>query len=200
MKNIGFFAIVALLTLFRIYIRFSSNSPPRWVTQQLHKLKVEFKGSINIFSTLKGQFQGHSFQMRVNSDGMQIVLHRNRGSNFKLYISTRRLDFPLFMRKLYDLHYEEGGHLLVYSNDQAKSKSLLSNKSYQKFVEFLIESCKVKTPVRLENLSTALEKDPVTFEMSSKKISVSMKYQHKNLERAFITNLLNKFIILSNKL
>jgi hypothetical protein len=73
-------------------------------------------------------------------------------------------------------------------------------KSFQKFLEDLIESCRVKTPVKLENIITALEKDSVTFEISSKIISVSMKYQHQNLEHGYITNLLKKFIILSNTL
>ena len=200
METIGIFAIAALVTLFRLYFGFSSNSPPRWVTQQLQKLKAEFKGSIDIFSTLKGQFQGHSFQMKANSDDMRIMLHRNRASNFKLNISTRRLGFPLFMKRLYNFQYEEGGHLFIYSNDQIKSQSLLSNKNFKKFLEYLIESCKVNSPVRLENLGTALEKDSVSFEISSKKICVSMKYQHQNLEPEFITNLLSKFVVLSNKL
>ena len=138
--------------------------------------------------------------MKASSNDIQLVLHRNRGSNFKLYISTRRLDFPLFMNRLYDFQYDEGGHLFIYSNDQAKSKSLLSNKDFQKFIEHLIESCKLNSPVRLENLGTAFEKDSVTFEISNKKVSVSMKYQHQNLEHEFIANLLKNFIVLSNQL
>ena len=127
MEKIGIFAIIALVALFRLYIGFSSNSPPKWVSQQLHKLKDCFNGSINFFSNLKGRYQGHAIQLRANSDDMQIVLHRNRCSNFKLYISTRCMDFPLFMKRFYDFQYEEGVHLFIYSNDQMKSKSLLNN-------------------------------------------------------------------------
>ena len=104
------------------------------------------------------------------------------------------------MNRLYDFQYDEGGHLFIYSNDQAKYKSLLSNKDFQKFIEYLIESCKLNSPVRLENLGTAFEKDSVSFEISNKKVCVSMKYQHKNLEHEFIANLLKKFIVLSNQL
>jgi hypothetical protein len=200
METIGIFAIGALVTLFKLYFGFSSNSPPRWVTQQLNKLKADFHGSVNLFSTLKGRYQGHSFQIRANSDNVQIVLHRNRGSEFRLYISTRRLDFPFFLKRLYDFQYQEGEHLFISSNDQRKSKFLLSDKNFQKFLEFLIEICKVKSPVKLQNLNTALEKDLVSFEITNKKISVSMKYQHQNLEQKFISKLLTNFIVLSNKL
>ncbi len=198
--NFTLYAIAAIIVFIRLYIGFSSNSPPKWVMQKLQKLKTDFNGTLNLFSTLKGQFKGHSFQIRAGSDGIQVVLNRKVHSQFKLYISTRRLDFPLFMKKVYCLENEELGNLSIYSNDDVKSRFLLSNNNFKKLIRHLIDHSRDRIPVGIENLVAAFEKEQVTFEIARKTISASMKHQNKNLDHDFIINLLSRFIMLSNSL